>query len=49
LAIDQQIDYCRLLLGQLASQLGDHLVRELLENPQEDDPKSPASASWWPN
>jgi pyruvate-ferredoxin/flavodoxin oxidoreductase len=37
LAIDQQIDYCRLLLGQLASQLGDHLVRELLENPQEDD------------
>jgi len=37
LAVDQQIDYCDVLLKRLAGQLGDELVKALLDNPQETD------------
>jgi pyruvate-ferredoxin/flavodoxin oxidoreductase len=37
LAIDQQIDHCQHLLGKLASKLGDELVAELVNNPQETE------------
>jgi pyruvate-ferredoxin/flavodoxin oxidoreductase len=37
LAVDQQIDYCKTLLGQLASAVGENLVTELVNNPQETE------------
>jgi pyruvate-ferredoxin/flavodoxin oxidoreductase len=37
LAVDQQIDYCRELLRRLSGKLGDAMVAELIDNPQEDD------------
>jgi pyruvate-ferredoxin/flavodoxin oxidoreductase len=37
LAIDQQEDYARRLLGDLSGELGDNLVRELLEAPQKTE------------
>ncbi|HIQ20263.1 MAG TPA: pyruvate:ferredoxin (flavodoxin) oxidoreductase [Planctomycetes bacterium] len=37
LAIDYQIEYCHHLLGKLASRLGDNLVAELINNPQETE------------
>ncbi|MGQ9604631.1 MAG: pyruvate:ferredoxin (flavodoxin) oxidoreductase [Thermogutta sp.] len=37
LAVDQQIDHATNLLKKLAAQVGDNLVQELLNNPQESD------------
>ncbi|NMC21445.1 MAG: 4Fe-4S binding protein, partial [Thermogutta sp.] len=37
LAVDQQVDHATNLLKKLASQVGDSLVQELLNNPQETD------------
>ena len=37
LAVDQQLDYCRVLVQKFASQLGDDLVTKLLDNVQETD------------
>ncbi|GAB6186575.1 pyruvate:ferredoxin (flavodoxin) oxidoreductase [Thermopirellula anaerolimosa] len=37
LAVDQQIDHATNLLKKLAPQVGDNLVQELLNNPQETD------------
>ncbi len=37
LAVDQQRDYCHVLLGQLASELGDELVAALVSDKQETD------------
>ncbi|MGA2616802.1 MAG: pyruvate:ferredoxin (flavodoxin) oxidoreductase [Thermoguttaceae bacterium] len=37
LAMDQQVRYCQTLLGQLSSQLGDALVKGLLDNRQETE------------
>ena len=37
LAVDQQMQYCRVLLGRLSSQLGDELVKGLLETNQVND------------
>ena len=37
LAVDQQVQYCRTLLGRLGSQLGDALVAAVLDSKQETD------------
>jgi len=37
LAVDQQVEHATNLLKKLASQVGDNLVQELLNNPQETD------------
>ena len=37
LAADQQLDYCRTLLGRLAPKLGDEFVTALINNTQETD------------
>ncbi|MGD0900396.1 MAG: pyruvate:ferredoxin (flavodoxin) oxidoreductase, partial [Thermoguttaceae bacterium] len=37
LAVDQQIQYCRSLLGRLGSQLGDALLAAILDSKQETD------------
>ncbi len=37
LAVDQQVDHATNLLKKLAAQVGDNLVQELLNNPQETD------------